>query len=103
MNPFIRYLVVGVVGFIVAAALGVLGLVSSQNPTIQVIALLGGALIVAGVCVYLFIQAWRWSVRAYRERRTGRSIAVAVAGGMVVIMAAGALAVAAILALLFVG
>ena len=103
MNPFVRYLVIGAVGFIVAGALGVMGLMSSQNPMTQVLAMIAGSLIAAGICIFLFIQAWRWSIRAYRERRTGRSLLVALTGGVIVIMGAGALALAAILALLFFG
>ena len=101
MNPFVRYLVIGIVGLIVATALGVLGLLSSQNPTIQALAMLGASAVVAAICIFLFVQAWRWSVIAYRDRHTLRSLAVALAGGVIVIMGAGALAVAAILGLLF--
>ena len=103
MNPFVRYLVIGIVGFIVATALGVLGLLSSQNPTIQALAMFGASLVVAAICIFLFVQAWRWSVIAYRDRHTLRSLAVALAGGVIVIMGAGALAVAAVLGLLFFG
>lgn len=103
MNPFVRYLVIGAVGFIVASALGIVGLLSAQDPVIQGLAMVAGALIVAGICIFLFVQAWRWSIVAYRERRTGRSLAVALTGGVMVVIAAGALSVAAILGLLFFG
>ena len=103
MNPFVRYLVIGAVGFIVSAALGVLGLVSSQNPTIQVLAMLAGSLLAAAICVFLFVQAWRWSVIAYRDGRTGRSLVVALTGGVIILIGAGALSLAAVLTLLFVG
>ncbi len=103
MNPFARYLVIGVVGFIVAVALGVLGLLSTGNPTIQIVAMVAGALLAAAVCVFLFAQAWRWSVIAYRERRTARSAGIALLGGLIILVGAGALSLAAILALLFFG
>lgn len=103
MNPFLRNVVIGVVGFLVAIGLGVLGLLNSGDPTFQVLAMLAGAVLATGVAVYLFIQAWRWSIVAYREGRTGRSVGVALLGGFIVLIAAGALSYAVILALLFFG
>ena len=103
MNPFLRHVIIGVVGFIVAVGLGVLGLLSSNNPGFQVLAMVAGALLAAGVSVFLFVQAWRWSVRSYHEGRTGRSAAIALAGGFMVLVGGGALSLAAILALLFLG
>ncbi len=103
MNPFVRNVVIGAVGFLVAAGLGVLGLLSSGDPTLQVLAMLAGAVLATGVAIYLFTQAWRWSIIAYREGRTGRSVGVALVGGLIVLVAAGALSYAVILALLFFG
>ena len=103
MNPFVRYLVIGAVGFIVAAALGIVGLLSADTPMVQGLAMVAGSLLAAAICIFLFIQAWRWSIIAYRERRTGRSLLVALTGGVIILMAAGALSVAAILGLLFFG
>ena len=103
MNPFIRYLVVGAVGFIVAAGFVVLGLLNSNSPTFQVLSMIAGALLAAAVSMYLFVQAWRWSVWAYREGHTGRSLGIALAGGFVIMVGAAAMALAAILALLFFG
>ncbi len=103
MNPLVRYIVIGVVGFIVAAGLAVLGLLSTLNPTIQALALLAASLLAAGICIFLFVQAWRWSVAAYRDWHTGRSLLLALTGGVMVILGAGALALAAVLAVLFFG
>ena len=73
MHPFLRNVVIGVVGLLIAVVIG----------------------------VFLFIQGWIWSQRAYRTRSTGMSVAIALGGGFMILLAALALAGAAILVILF--
>ncbi len=101
MSPLLRNVVVALVGFLVAAALVVISLVRFDDPGISVLAMIGAALFAAVTGGYLFVQAWRWSVVAYRDGRTGRSVGIALAGGVMILVAAGALASAAIMVLLF--
>ena len=103
MSPLLRNVVVALVGFLVAAALVVISLVRYDDPGISVLAMVGAALLAAATGGYLFVQAWRWSVRAYREGATGRSVLIAVAGGVMALVAAASLAGCAILVLLFAG
>ncbi|MDQ3881321.1 MAG: hypothetical protein M3295_09660 [Chloroflexota bacterium] len=103
MHPLLRNVVVGAVGFLLAAALVVLGLLRAQSPSLQVAAMVGAGLLGALTAGFLFWQAWRWSVRSYRDGYTGRSIAIAVAGGLAGIVGMASLAGAVIMLLLFAG
>ena len=103
MHPLLRNVVVGAVGFLIAAGLAVLALLRAEAPSMQVLAMIAAALLAAAVATYLFLQAWRWSVYAYREGFTGRSVAIAVAGGIVGFIGMAALAGAVIMVLLFAG
>ena len=102
MHPLLRNVVIGAVGFLISAALTVLALLR-EDPGLQVLAMIGAAVLATATASYLFFQAWRWSVRKYRSGETGRSIAIAVAGGIMALVAAGSLAGTAILFLLFAG
>ena len=102
MHPLLRNAVIGAVGFLLAAALAVLALLSA-DPGVQFIAMVGAALLATLTAGYLFVQAWRWSVRAYRAGATGRSVLIAFAGGLMALIAAGSLAGCVILFLLFAG
>jgi len=66
-----------------------------------VAAMLASALIAAAIGIFLFIQGWIWSQRAFRRRSAGMSVAIAIGGGLAILLAALALAGAVILVVLF--
>jgi len=100
MHPFLRNVVIGVVGLLIAAALTTMSILSNDT-AFSVGAMLAAALIAVVIGVFLFIQGWIWSQRAYRTRSTGMSVAIALGGGFMILLAALALAGAAILVILF--
>jgi hypothetical protein len=100
MHPFLRNVVIGVVGLLIAAALTTMSILSADT-TFSIGAMLASALIAVVIGVFLFIQGWIWSQRAYRTRSTGMSVAIALGGGFMILLAALALAGAAILVILF--
>jgi hypothetical protein len=100
MHPFARDLVIGGVGLLLAAGLSAIAILG-EDPGLSVAAMLAAALIATGVGVFLFIQAWIWSQRTYRRGAAGTSVAIAVAGGLMVLLAAGALAASVVLVLTF--
>ena len=100
MHPFLRNVVVGVVGLLIAAALTIMSILSNDT-AFSVGAMLASALIAVVIGVFLFIQGWIWSQRAYRTRSTGMSVAIALGGGFMILLAALALAGAVILVILF--
>ena len=100
MHPFMRNVVISVVGLIIAGGLSALAL-QSRDSSLSVVAMLSSALLATVIGAFLFVQGWIWSSRAAREGYAGRSVAIALAGGLMVILAAGALAGSVILVLLF--
>ena len=100
MHPFLRNAVIGAVGLIIAGALAALALFG-RDSELSVLAMLGGALVAAAVGIFLFIQGWVWSTRAARSGYGGRAVAIAFAGVLSALLAAGALAGATILVSLF--
>lgn len=100
MHPFLRNLVIGIVGLIIAGALSALALLG-QDSNLSVLAMLASALIATAIGIFLFVQGWIWSQRAAQGGYAGRSVAIALAGGLMIVMAAGALAGAVLLVLLF--
>ncbi len=100
MHPFLRNLVIGIVGLIIAGALSALALLG-QDSNLSVLAMLASALIATAIGLFLFVQGWIWSQRAAQHGYAGRSVAIALAGGLMIVMAAGALAGAVLLVLLF--
>jgi hypothetical protein len=100
MHPFLRNAVIGVVGLIIAGALVALALIT-RDPQQSVLSMLGGGILASVVGIFLFVQGWIWSLRAWRARRDGQSMAFAVAGGLMILVAGGALAATLILVLLF--
>jgi hypothetical protein len=100
MHPFLRNVVIGVVGLLIAAALTTMSILSNDT-TFSVGAMLASALIAVVIGIFLFIQGWIWSQRAYRTRSTGMSVAIALGGGFMILLAALALAGAVILVILF--
>jgi hypothetical protein len=100
MHPFARNLVIGAVGLLIAGGLATLGVLGG-DPATSVLAMLAAGLISTTVGVFLFIQGWIWSQRAYRQGSTGRSIAIALGGGLMIVLAGLALAGTVILVLVF--
>jgi hypothetical protein len=100
MHPFLRNLVIGIVGLLIAGGLSALALLGTDS-SLSVLAMVASALIATVIGIFLFIQGWVWSQRAARRGDAGRSVAIALAGGVMVVMAAGALAGAVMLVLLF--
>jgi hypothetical protein len=100
MHPFARNLVIGVVGLTVAAALSALALLG-EDSNLSVLAMLMSAILAVVVGCFLFVQGWIWSQRAAQRGYAGRSVAIAFAGGLMILVAAGALAGAVVLVLLF--
>jgi hypothetical protein len=100
MHPFVRNVVIGVVGLLIAAGLTAMA-VLGDNTGLSVAAMLASALIAVGIGVFLFVQGWIWSQRAYRSRSTGMSVTIALGGGLMIVLAAVALAGAVILVVVF--
>ena len=100
MHPFARNLVIGVVGLIIAGGLSAIAILGKDS-SMSVPAMLGSGLIATGVGLFLFVQSWIWSQRTYRTGSPGTAVAIAIAGGLMVVLAAGALAASVVLILLF--
>ena len=100
MHPFVRNVVIGVVGLLIAGGLTAMA-IFADSPTFSVAAMLAAALIAVAIGVFLFIQGWIWSQRAFRRRSAGMAAAIAVGGGLAILLAAVALAGAVILIVLF--
>lgn len=100
MHPFVRNLVIGAVGLILAAGLTAIA-VLGEDSALSSAAMLAAGLIAAAVGIFLFVQAWIWSQRAYRGGSAGTAVAIAVAGGLMVLLAGGALAASVVVVLIF--
>ena len=100
MHPYLRVLVVAIVAMIIAGALVALAL-AGRNTTLSVVALLAAGLVAVVVGGFLFVQSWVWSQRSWREGSRGRSLAMALAGGLAIVVAAVAAAGSVVLLLTF--
>ncbi len=100
MHPFVRALILAVVGLIIAGGLLALSLLG-ENSKLSVIQLLASGVIAAATGIFLFVQGWRWSQRAWNAGSSRSSLAMAVVGGVAGILGAFALASVVILLLLF--
>lgn len=100
MHPFVRNIVIGVVGLLIAAGFSALAILG-EDSGLSVIAMLASGLIATAIGIFLFIQAWIWSQRAYRRGSPGTGVAIAIAGGVMALLAAGALAGSVAVVLLF--
>ncbi len=100
MHPFLRNVVIGLVGLLIAAGLTVMAVLGNDTG-FSTAAMLVAALIAVAIGIFLFVQGWIWSQRAYRTRSAGMSVGIALGGGMMIVMAAVALAGAVILVVLF--
>jgi len=100
MHPLWRNLIIGGVGLIIAGGLAALAVLGRDSST-SVLAMLGAGLMTAAVGIFLFVQGWIWSQRAYRGGCAGRSVAIALGGGVMIVMAAVALGACVVLLLVF--
>jgi hypothetical protein len=101
MHPFVRILIAATVVLLLAAGAVALGLISG-DPAMSIWAILLSALVAAAVGFFVFARAWTFSSRAARSGDSGPAAAIAVAGGVMFVLAAGSLAVALVMLLLFV-
>jgi len=100
MRPLTRDLVIGAVGLLIAGGLSAIALLGTDSG-LSVAAMLGAGLVASAVGIYLFVESWVWSQRTYRGGSTGRALAIALAGGVMILLTAVALAASVILVLLF--
>jgi len=100
MHPLLRNAVISVVALLIAGALSALALLG-RDSQLSILAMLASVLVAALVGIFLFAQGWIWGMRAARRGYTGRSMAIALAGGIMIIFAAAALAGAVMIVLLF--
>jgi hypothetical protein len=100
MHPFVRDLVIGMVGLLLAGGLSAIAILG-EDSGMSVLAMLASGLIATGVGLFLFVQGWIWSQRQWRRGSAGTSVAIALAGGMKALLAAGALAATVVLVLTF--
>lgn len=100
MHPLARNLVIAAVGLLIAGGLGAIAALGGNSGT-SVLAMLVAGLIATAVGAFLFVQGWIWSQRAYRQGSAGRSIAIALGGGLMILLAALSLAGTVILVLVF--
>jgi len=91
MHPFLRNMIIGLVGLIVAGALSALAVLGDDTGT-STLAMLASGILGTVVGIFLFTQGWIWSQRAWRRGSIGRSVAIAVAGGLMILLASVALA-----------
>ena len=100
MHPLLRNVIIGIVGLIIAGGLSALALLG-QNTDLSIIALLAAAILASLIGLFLYSQGWVWGARAARQHETGQSILIALGAGIMVLVAAVAVAGLLILALLF--
>src|SRR3970040_318874 len=96
MHPFLRNVVIGLVGLLIAAGLSTMAILGDDSG-LSVAAMLTSSLIAVGIGIFLFIQGWIWSQRAYRSRSVGLSMAIAGGGGLMILLSTVDLAGAVIL------
>jgi hypothetical protein len=100
MHPFARYAVIALVALIVAGALVALAILG-RDSTLSVLAVLLAGIIGIGVGGFIFAEGWIWSQRSWRVGAVGRGTAIAIAGGLGIVLAGVAAAGVVILVLTF--
>ncbi len=100
MHPYLRMVVIAFVAMIIAGALVALALVG-RNTTLSVLALLAAGLVAVVMGGLLFVQSWVWSQRSWREGSRGQALAMALAGGVAIVVASVAAAGSVVLLLTF--
>jgi hypothetical protein len=100
MHPLLRNVVIGIVGLIIAGGLTALALLG-RDSDLSILGLLAAGTLAALIGLFLYSQGWIWGSRAARRRELGASLLIAIGGGVMVLIAAVALAGLLILVLLF--
>ena len=100
MHPYLRVLVAALVAMIIAGGLVAVAM-AGRNTTLSVVAILAAGLLAVGVGGFTFVQSWIWSQRTWSDGSRGRSIAMALAGGLAIVVAAVAAAGSLVLLLTF--
>jgi hypothetical protein len=100
MHPLLRNIIIGIVGLIIAGALTALALLG-RDADLSILALLAAAILGTLIGLFLYSQGWVWGSRAARRRHAGQSVLIAIGGGLMILIAAVALAGLLILILLF--
>jgi len=100
MHPYLRVLVAAIVAMIIAGALVALAL-AGRNTTLSVLSLLAAGVVAVVVGGFLFLQSWIWSQRSWRAGSRWRSLAMALGGGIGIVVAAVAAAGTLVLLLTF--
>ena len=108
MHPLARNVVIGLVALLIAGGLAALAVFGSaalavfgSDSAVSVLLMLAAGMIAVAAGLFLFVQGWIWSQRAYRRGDTGRSVLIAIGGGLMIVLAAFALAGIVILVLAF--
>ncbi len=70
MHPFLRNVVIGVVGLLVAGGLMAIAVFGTDSGS-SVLAMLAAGILGTVVGGFLFVQGWIWSQRAWRRGYTG--------------------------------
>ena len=100
MHPLARNVVIGLVALLIAGAFVALALLI-RDSSLSVLSMLAAGMIAVAAGIFLFVQGWIWSQRAYRQGATGRSVLIAIGGGLMIVLAAFALAAIVIVVLVF--
>jgi hypothetical protein len=100
MHPLARNVIIGAVALLIAGGFAALAVIT-RDSTQSVLALLAAGMIAVAAGIFLFVQGWIWSQRAYSRGATGRSVVIAIGGGVMIVLAACALAATVILVLVF--
>jgi hypothetical protein len=100
MHPLARNVVIGLVALLIAGAFAALAVIT-RDSSLSILAMLAAGAIAVAAGIFLFAQGWVWSQRAYRRGATGRSVLIAIGGGLMILLAAFALAAVIILVLVF--
>ena len=91
---------IAAVGLIVAGGLLALALLTRDSNLSQ-FGVLGAGLVGVGLGGYLFVRGWIWSQRSWQAGLSGRAVAIAIAGGLGVVLAGVAAAGVVVLVLTF--
>jgi hypothetical protein len=100
MHPLARNVVIGLVALLIAGAFAALAVIT-RDSSLSILAMLAAGAIAVAAGLFLFAQGWVWSQRAYRRGAIGRSVLIAIGGGLMILLAAFALAAVIILVLVF--
>ncbi|HEY7847564.1 MAG TPA: hypothetical protein VIC83_05170 [Candidatus Limnocylindria bacterium] len=100
MHPLARNAVIGLVALLIAGGLAALAVFGTDS-ALSVLEMLAAGVIAVAAGIFLFVQGWIWSQRAYRRGATGRAVLIAIGGGLMIVLAAFALAGTVILVLAF--